>query len=164
MSVFESVSISKSVCGCGWLCADFWREMLTFVSVSMSVFEFVCGCGCGWLCADFWRVTLTFVSQRMKTERMGASGVTMAVCGDSHTMALSEGGMLQCVAVCCSVLQGFCMGFAGVTRAVCRDSHTMALSEGSMLQCVAVCCRGVEGVLKGCCRGVAGVLQGVVEG
>ena len=56
-------------------------------------------------------------------------------CAVYKTLALSSKGcVLQCVAVCCSVLQ--CV-------AVCQcavNKPDAILSKGCMLQCVAVCC------------------------
>ena len=58
--------------------------------------------------------------------------------------------LLQCVAVCCSVLQ-----------CVVRRERQLALLQGvavccNVLECVAVCCRVLQGV-AGCCS----VLQSV---
>ena len=71
--------------------------------------------------------------------------------------------MLQCVAVCCSVLQCFkaddmvlnrdCEVFCGT---VCYSPLQCAAMCCSVLQCVVVCCRVLQGVAV-CCRVLRGV-------
>jgi len=61
--------------------------------------------------------------------------------------------MLQCVAVCCSVLQCVALGALGKARVL--SGRCVAV----VLQCVAVCCSVLQCVVV-CCR----VLQCVAAG
>ena len=64
------------------------------------------------------------------------------------SIALCDNGVLQCVAVCCSVLQ--CIGGNGIVFSEWEDV-SLAPSDNGVLQCVASCCSALHRVAVCCC-------------
>ena len=92
----------------------------------------VCVCVCECVCLTNTLPTDYVYSQLALTKSVGTDCVNSACCS-----------VLQCVAVCCSVLQS--VGTDYVNSACC-----------SVLQCVAVCCNELQCIAVGILRVYAG--------